>query len=160
MSSEPNSRQPGVSRPVILVADDDENIRVLISTHLDWHGYDVVEAADGREALDVLDEATPDLALIDVEMPGCDGYELLTAMKSRVELRDLPVLLVSARTLAADVIRAMGLGAQDYLRKPFEPAEMLARVTAALRIKQLQDDITASASTTRRRYSPWRRSTS
>ena len=143
------SRSPGetvrsASRPtapVILVVDDDEHIRTLMRIQLGLRGYDVIEAANGQEALEACARGGIALALLDIEMPGLDGYEVLTRIKADEHLREVPVVLVTARTLAGDVVRGLGLGAHDYLRKPFESSELLARADAAIKIKHLQDEL-------------------
>ena len=132
---------PGTPRPVVLVVDDDEHIRMLMRIQLGLRGYDVVEAADGVAALEACAKGGIELALLDIEMPGLDGYEVLTRIKADERLRELPVVLVTARILAGDVVRGLGLGAHDYLRKPFESSELLARADAALKIKRLQDEL-------------------
>jgi len=132
---------PGQKRPVVLVVDDDEHIRMLMRIQLGLRGYDVVEAADGVAALEACAKGGIELALLDIEMPGLDGYEVLTRIKADERLREVPVVLVTARTLAGDVVRGLGLGAHDYLRKPFESSELLARADAALKIKRLQDEL-------------------
>lgn len=129
------------ARPVVLVVDDDEHIRMLMKIQLGLRGYDVVEAADGMSALEACAKGGIELALLDIEMPGLDGYEVLTRIKADERLREVPVVLVTARTLAGDVVRGLGLGAHDYLRKPFESSELLARADAALKIKRLQDEL-------------------
>lgn len=125
----------------MLVADDDRAVRDLIRSHLERQGYEVIEAASGDAALDVFASRSLELAIIDVKMPGRDGFELLTDIKADLDMARVPVVVVTGRTLTSDVVNALGLGAHDYLRKPFEPAELLARVEAALQIKRLQDDL-------------------
>jgi len=127
--------------PRVLVVDDDESIRFLIVWILVRHGCRVIEAPDAETALAVCDPNDLDLALIDVEMPGMDGLALMREINSRVVDNLVPVVLVTARALATDVATGLGLGAHDYLRKPFETAELLARVDAALKIKRLQDEL-------------------
>lgn len=127
--------------PLVLVADDDRDMRWLIRLQLERSGHRVIEASDGREAIDLAGRHEVDLALIDVRMPGADGYEVLRALKGASGDRYVPVVLVTARTAASDVAEAMSLGAHDYLRKPFERIELLARVQAALEVKRLHDDL-------------------
>jgi len=134
-------RAAGPAAPVILVVDDDEHIRTLMRIQLGLRGYEVIEAANGQEALDACAKGGIELALLDIEMPGLDGYEVLTRIKADERLREVPVVLVTARTLAGDVVRGLGLGAHDYLRKPFESSELLARTDAAIKIKHLQDEL-------------------
>jgi two-component system, cell cycle response regulator len=119
--------------------DDDPNIRFLIVRILERNGCRVLQAADAPTALGLCDPNDLDLALVDVELPGMDGHALLRAINERLVDQYVPVVLVTARALASDVATGLGLGASDYLRKPFEVSELLARVDAALKIKRLQD---------------------
>lgn len=119
----------------VLVTDDSVAIRRLLSKTLVAAGYEVTEAADGREALAACREDRPDLVLLDIDMPVMDGFSALQAMKADDRLHDLPVLFLTARTGSVDVASGLELGANDYLRKPCEPAELVARVEAALRVK-------------------------
>ena len=125
----------------ILVADDSVVIRTLLRRQLEEHGYVVVEAVDGEDALRVCRTEKPDLVLLDVEMPKLDGHGVLAALRADASMADVPVVFLTARTTTADVVEGLRLGAHDYLRKPFEPAELLARVSAAYRVKSLQDEL-------------------
>ena len=100
-----------------------------------------MEAVDGEDALAVCREHGPDVILLDVEMPRLDGHGVLAALQRSPELADIPVVFLTARTTTEDVVEGLRLGAHDYLRKPFEAAELLARVSAALRVKTLQDEL-------------------
>src|SRR5439155_24880802 len=120
-------------------------MRTVMRMELETAGYDVVEAADGQEALQLALAAPPDVVLLDVEMPVMDGYACLQELKREPTTQHVPVVFVTARLTAEDVARALQLGGHDYLRKPPESAELLARVHAALRVKQLQDELLARA---------------
>ena len=128
---------------VVLVAEDSVVVRALLRAQLAERGYTVVEAGDGHEALAKAAEARPDVILLDVEMPNLDGFGVLERLRSTPELSDIPVIFVSGRTNAEDAVQGLDLGAHDYLRKPFEAGELAARVHAAARIKQLQDELRA-----------------
>lgn len=130
---------------LILLADDSATVRAVARLELETAGYDVVEAADGAQALAAAREHRPDVVLLDVEMPVMDGYETVTALKADPLTADVPVVFLTGRVGAEDVVRALQLGGHDYLRKPPEPAELLARVSAALRVKTLQDELRARA---------------
>ena len=117
----------------VLVVDDSTAIRRILQRALQDAGYRVTEAADGQAALDVCRTEPPDLVLLDVDMPVMDGPTALAAMKADVELADIPVLFLTARISGTDVAAGLQLGASDYLRKPIEPAELVARVSVALR---------------------------
>jgi diguanylate cyclase (GGDEF)-like protein len=125
----------------VLVADDDEDIRELISAHLRDGGLQVLEAVDGADAIRIAHSAPINLALLDVEMPGLGGYEVLRAFKTDPELKNIPVVLVTARAAAADVAEGLDLGADDYLAKPFQGPVLLARCRSALRAKANRDKI-------------------
>ena len=118
--------------PTILVADDEEDLRELVSYRLSRSGYEVVEAVDGQEALELATERTPDLMVLDVMMPRLDGYELTRRVREQDSLRSVPVILLTARSQESDVSRGFDVGADDYLKKPFNPDELVARVRAVL----------------------------
>jgi two-component system phosphate regulon response regulator PhoB len=118
--------------PTILVADDEVDVRELVTYRLTRSGYRVVEAVDGEEALQIAGERLPDLAVLDVMMPKLDGYEVTTKMRGDDRLRTIPVILLTARAQETDVSRGFEVGADDYLRKPFNPDELVARVRAVL----------------------------
>jgi DNA-binding response OmpR family regulator len=118
--------------PLVLVADDDEDIRSLVSFRLQRSGYRVLVASDGEEALALALEHTPDLAVLDVMMPKLDGYEVTSRLRGEDATRAMPVILLTARAQEADVARGFESGADDYLRKPFSPQELRARVQAIL----------------------------
>jgi diguanylate cyclase (GGDEF)-like protein len=126
---------------LVLVAEDSLVVRTLLRRQLEHHGYRVVEAVDGEEALSVCREHGPDVILLDVEMPKLDGHGVLAALQRSPELADIPVVFLTARTTTEDVVEGLRLGAHDYLRKPFEAAELLARVSAAVRVKTLQHQL-------------------
>ncbi len=125
----------------ILVAEDSLVIRVALRRQLSAQGYEVVEAEDGAEALARCRQVRPDVVLLDVEMPQLDGHQVLAIVKEDPDLRDIPVVFLTARAKTDDVVEALRLGAHDYLRKPFEPSELIARVRAALRLKAVQDEL-------------------
>jgi DNA-binding response OmpR family regulator len=116
----------------VLVADDDEDILELVSFRLERAGYEVVTARDGAAALATAQERRPDLAVLDVMMPGLNGYEVTQRLRADDATRDIPVILLTARVQEADVNRGFEAGADDYLRKPFSPQELRARVQAII----------------------------
>lgn len=123
----------------ILVADDDPANRDLLGRRLAREGHHVSYAADGREALALAEAGGQDLVLLDLLMPGLDGAEVLRRMKASPELRDLPVLMISARDEQASVGRCITMGADDYLSKPVDPVLLRARVGACLARKRARD---------------------
>ena len=114
----------------ILVADDEAEIRDVLRLYLEKEGYEVVEVADGTEALRLVKEETIDLALLDIMMPGIDGYRVLRNIR---EENNLPVIMISAKSSDSDKILGLDLGADDYITKPFVPLEAVARVKSNLR---------------------------
>ena len=119
--------------------DDNEENRDLLARRLRRQGYEVVTAAGGHAALDELARRPVDLVLLDVMMPDLDGYEVLQRMKGDPDLRDIPVLMISALDEVDSVGRCIELGAEDYLAKPFDPVLLHARVGACLEKKRLRD---------------------
>ena len=126
---------------VVLVAEDSMVVRALLRAQLRDRGYQVVEAVDGIQALEVAADNRPDVILLDIEMPRLDGFGALERLKADPVLRDIPVVLITGRTTPEDAHRGLEIGAHDYLRKPFEAAELAARVHGALRTKRLQDEV-------------------
>ena len=116
----------------VLVADDDEDILQLVAFRLERAGYTVVTASDGQQALTAAREHRPDLAVLDVMMPGLNGYEVTRQLRSDPATAEIPVILLTARVQEADVSRGFEAGADDYLRKPFSPQELRSRVQAIL----------------------------
>jgi adenylate cyclase len=125
--------------PAILLVDDDENNRYTLSRRLQRENFtDIAEAADGRTALTMLRERPFDLVLLDVMMPEMDGYEVLNNIKSDMNLRDIPVIMISALDAIDSVVRCIELGAEDYLPKPFNPILLRARIGASLEKRRLR----------------------
>lgn len=114
----------------ILVVDDDPHILELVNIHLTQAGYSVLKASNGLEALALLDGEFPDLAVVDVMMPGMDGYTLTKKLRAEA---DIPVLLLTAKGELEDKEKGFLAGSDDYLVKPFEPKELLFRINAILR---------------------------
>jgi len=125
----------------ILVADDSMVVRAVLRRQLETDGHTVVEAVNGAEAIDACREYHPDVILLDVEMPVLDGHATLERLKADPQLKDIPVVFLTGRVDTADDVNGLRLGAHDYLRKPFEANELMARVSAALRTKWLQDEL-------------------
>jgi DNA-binding response OmpR family regulator len=121
-----------VTEPLILVADDDEDILLLVTTRLRRDGFNVVSASRGDEALAVAREHKPALAVLDIGMPGLDGLEVLEHIRADDALRGMLVLLLTAKAQESDVRRGYDSGADAYIKKPFSPAELSTRVRALL----------------------------
>ena len=117
----------------ILVADDDADIRRLVTFKLDQEGYDVTTADDGDQAYALAAESTYDLMLLDWQMPGRSGVELCEVLRSRPEYARTPIIMLTARSLEKDLELAFDVGASGYITKPFRTRELAMRVRAALR---------------------------
>ena len=113
-----------MTEPLILVADDDEDILLLVTTRLRRDGFNVVSASRGDEALAVAREHKPALAVLDIGMPGLDGLEVLEQIRADEALRGMLVLLLTAKAQESDVRRGYDSGADAYIKKPFSPAEL------------------------------------
>jgi two-component system phosphate regulon response regulator PhoB len=118
--------------PVLLVADDDEDILMLVQLRLSRSGFEVVVARDGEEALRLAQERSPDLAVLDWMMPKISGVEVLRALRASEATAGIPVVLLTARASELDVKEGMDAGADDYIQKPFSPQELAVRVQAIL----------------------------
>ena len=128
----------GATKPParILVVEDERDIAALIAYHLTKEGYRVRTAEGGSEALQAVSAERPDLIVLDLMLPGFSGYEVLTELRRRPELVDVPVVVLTARREESDRIKGLELGADDYLTKPFSPRELVLRVAAVLRRAQ------------------------
>ncbi len=126
----------------ILVADDDVELLALISFALRNAGFQVTEARDGRSALDAFAREAPSLLVLDIMMPGLDGFEVCAAVRMR---SSTPVIVLSARSDESDIVRALEMGADDYLTKPFSPRTLIARTRAILRRSERREGSTLEA---------------
>jgi len=124
----------------ILVVDDEANIRTILRYLLQQEGFEVVTANDGQEALDILEELTPDLVILDVMMPHVDGLQVLTEMRSRFATNNIPVMLLTAKGDLPHKVQGLREGANDYLVKPFEHEELILRVRNILQFSRNQRD--------------------
>jgi DNA-binding response OmpR family regulator len=122
----------GDEAPRILVADDDEDILSLVAFRLERSGCRVLKATDGEEALRLALEEVPDLAVLDVMMPKLDGHEVTRQIRANETTSRIPVILLTARAQESDVAAGFEAGADDYVKKPFSPQELGARVQAIL----------------------------
>lgn len=128
----------------ILVVDDKRSNRILLASHLERAGYSQVEhARDGEEALLMVEKNNPDLILLDVIMPGIDGFEVCRRLKNREETKVIPIIMVTALEDRESKLTSLDIGADEFLNKPVDPVELLARVKSLLKVKryfnQLQD---------------------
>ncbi|HEY5903287.1 MAG TPA: response regulator transcription factor [Anaerolineales bacterium] len=118
--------------PKILIAEDEPDIRELVAFTLRFAGYEVVTASNGEEAVEIATAEMPDLALMDVRMPRMTGYDACRAMKASPELKDIPVVFLSAKGQDAEIAAGMEAGAEEYLLKPFAPNQLAERVRLIL----------------------------
>ena len=129
------------SPPRILIVDDNETNRDILVTRLGVHGYELLQAADGEEALASVKEHRPDLILLDVMMPKLDGIEVTRRIKSDPEMPFTPIILVTAKADSKDIVAGLEAGADEYLTKPVDQMSLVARVKSVLRIKELHDTV-------------------
>ncbi len=122
-----------VKKTTILTADDDPQLLRLIARTLQFEGYDVLTASDGKQALELIEQHAPDLVVLDVMMPKMDGFTVCQRVR---EFSSVPIIIVTARGQDQDKVRGLDLGADDYLTKPFSVEELAARVRAVLRRAQ------------------------
>jgi DNA-binding response OmpR family regulator len=119
----------------ILVVEDDEHIAKVLTFMLERQGYRVTHAADGRAASDyIAANAAPDAVLLDVMLPYVDGFEIVRLIRERAGWAQVPVLMLTAKNAEQDTVRALDAGANDFIAKPFQPNELLARVRRVLRV--------------------------
>jgi len=117
----------------VLVVDDESDIVALVAYHLAKAGFQVATASDGLEAIDQVRRETPSLVVLDLMLPGMSGFDVLESIRAEQATRAIPVLMLTARKEEPDKLRGLSLGADDYLTKPFSPAELVLRVKAILR---------------------------
>jgi DNA-binding response OmpR family regulator len=119
-------------RKLILAADDEEDIRELVAFRLERAGYEVITAADGQEALDLALDRTPDLVILDYRMPRLTGIEVTRRLRAESKTARVPIVLLTASVQEHSVAEGFEAGADDYIKKPFSPQELTARIQAIL----------------------------
>ncbi|BAS54543.1 MULTISPECIES: response regulator transcription factor [Leptolyngbya] len=117
----------------LLLIDDDPNLILLVKDYLEFRGYEVVTAENGREALEVLEQDVPDMIICDVMMPEMDGYQLVSNIRQDPKTSWIPVLFLSAKGQSQDRVKGLNIGADVYMVKPFEPEELVAQVESSLK---------------------------
>lgn len=120
-------------KELILAVDDEEDILELIKYNLEKEGYRVAPALDGSQALNYAREQQPDLVILDLTLPGIDGLDVFKELKNYMRTKNIPVIMLTAKSEDADVVTGLELGADDYITKPFSPRVLLARLKVALR---------------------------
>jgi two-component system cell cycle response regulator len=133
----------GTARRRLLIVEDSPTMRRVMRRFLDRTGYEIFEAGNGEEALAIAARERPDVILLDRQIPVVDGYGVLASVREDPDLEDVPVVLVTSHGEPEDVAEGLRRGAHDYLRKPFEQAELVARVQAAMRTKAVRDELRA-----------------
>lgn len=134
-------------RATILIVDDVPEMARMVQVLLEHSGFSTIVACSGLEALELLNHRSVDLVLLDIMMPGFDGYEVLKVMKEEERFRHLPVILLTAKDMVRDKVEGLKLGADDYITKPFNNEELLARIRVQLRIQQIRRKLTQEAIT-------------
>lgn len=122
-----------MSQKQIVVVEDEPDILEVLSYNLKREGFDVSTSLDGAQGLELIRKKNPDLVLLDLMLPGMDGLDICRQLKSNTATRHIPVIMVTAKGEESDVVLGLGIGADDYIAKPFSPKELVARVKAVLR---------------------------
>jgi two-component system phosphate regulon response regulator PhoB len=122
-----------MSRPIILVVEDEADIRELVSYNLTKAGYQVASVVTGEEALAAVETDPPDLLVLDLMLPGMDGLSVCARLKKDSRTNSIPIVMLTAKGEESDIVRGLNLGADDYITKPFSPGVMIARIRAVLR---------------------------
>ncbi|NIZ01692.1 response regulator transcription factor [Thalassospira lucentensis] len=119
-------------RPKVLIAEDEETIVESLSFLMDKEGYDVSVATDGQTAINMIARDTPDMVLLDVMMPGCDGFEVVRAVRADPRTKSIPIMMLTAKTREVDRRKGLELGVDDFVTKPFSTRDVVSRVKALL----------------------------
>jgi len=131
-----------LNKEYVLVVDDEEDILELAEYNLSKEGYEVVSARSGEEALKKIQSEKPNLVLLDLMLPGLDGFEITRQLKRNPETADIPIVMLTAKGEESDIVAGLELGAEDYITKPFSPRVLIARVRTVLRRRmQKQSDV-------------------
>ena len=128
-----------MSKPLIVVVEDETDIQDIITYNLKREGYDVLTASRGDQGLSLIQAKNPDLVILDIMLPGIDGLTICQQLRAAAKTKGLPIIILSAKEEESDVVIGLGLGADDYMPKPFSPRELLARVKALLRRATAQE---------------------
>ena len=122
-----------MKKPKIVVIEDEVDILEVINYNLSKEGFDVCSALDGEEGLALIKKEVPDLVLLDLMLPGLDGIEICRTLKADHSTRSIPIIMVTAKGEESDIVLGLGMGADDYVVKPFRPRELMARIRSVLR---------------------------
>ena len=129
-----------MKREKIVIIEDEADIREVIEHNLSREGYDVYPSSDGKKGLQLAKKKAPDLVLLDLMLPGLDGLDVCRELKADPVTRSIPVIMVTAKGEESDIVLGLGIGADDYITKPFSPKELVARVKAVLRRGQWREE--------------------
>jgi response regulator RpfG family c-di-GMP phosphodiesterase len=133
-------------KPIILCVDDNTANLILLDAILAPRGYEIIKAQNGREALDLVGKAQIDIVLLDVMMPGIDGFEVCRSIKKAEKTRNIPVIMITSLSSTEDRIRGIEAGAEDFISKPFDQGEIFARISMLLKMKSLNDRLISAYS--------------
>ncbi len=128
----------------LLVVEDEDDIRELIAFNLEMSNFQVMKAKNGEEAIQIAEREIPDTIILDVMLPGMDGFEVCRYLKKNISTKEIPIIMLTARAEDSDVITGLELGADDYITKPFSPRILIARVHAAVRRRSDAGEQTAT----------------
>ncbi len=129
----------------ILIVDDDKRFRSLYEIYFEFEDCDLYFAENGKQGLEVLHKTIPDIILLDLMMPVMDGYQMLEILKNNPDFSSIPVLVITVNTSAEEIVRTMRIGADDYLKKPFDFRELVARTKKLLELKRTQETMRKEA---------------
>jgi DNA-binding response OmpR family regulator len=132
-------------KETILVIEDDSDIVEIIQYNFEREGYRVITASNGEKGIDAVISRKPALIILDLMLPGLDGLEVCKRLRSNADTRSIPIVILTAKGEESDIVLGLGVGADDYVTKPFSPKELLARITAVLRRGDLKGDSPAGA---------------
>ena len=128
-----------MSKKKIVIVEDEPDILEVLTYNLKREGFDVSHALDGSKGLALIEKVEPDLVILDLMLPGLDGLEICRRIKGAEQLKQIPVIMVTAKGEETDIVIGLGMGADDYVAKPFSPRELVARVNAAIRRSGMSD---------------------
>lgn len=148
----PEDKNMTSSNPIILCVDDEKKHLDLLETMLEGNGYQVVNASNGPDALQKINHQTIDLVLLDILMPGMDGFEVCRQIKEDPKLGDIPIIMITGLTSSKDHVRGIEVGVEDFFTKPIKKAELLARIKILLKVKKLGDERRRAEEALRKSY--------
>lgn len=130
-----------MTKETILIVDDEEDIIELIRYNLKTEGYSILTAQSGEQAIKIANQSRPNLIILDLMLPGMDGFEVTRYLRGNEETRDMPIVILTAKGEESDIITGLELGANDYISKPFSPKVLTARIRSILRRRKKESEI-------------------